>query len=136
MRIELDLDCTQKAMYKPKVARAIEDAAVKIGVRAENNLQSARAATTHVKIDGTGKQTEIDLEKAPDQPLDWLVYMRAGGKDPDAIAIEYGHYPSGFFAPERYGKITKAPAGLYILTRAAGLDGSMSISSGRMRGKR
>jgi hypothetical protein len=136
MRIELDLDCTEKVMHRREVANEVEDAAVRIGVRAENNLQSARATTPHVKIDGTGKQTEIDLEKAPDRPLDWLVYMKAGGKDPDAIAIEYGHFPSGVFAPERYGKVTKAPAGLYILTRAAGLDGSMSISSGRSRGKR
>ena len=43
---------------------------------------------------------------------------------PDAVALEYGHAPSGHFA----GTATKAPAGTYILHRAA------DLGSGRAEG--
>jgi hypothetical protein len=42
---------------------------------------------------------------------------------PDAVALEFGHQPSGVFGPGgRYGHIkSKAPEGRYILSLAAGL---------------
>lgn len=54
------------------------------------------------------------------------------------IALEYGHAPSGAFAPDKIGYITKAPAGTYILHRAADLPGSQVVPSppGRRVGKR
>ena len=39
--------------------------------------------------------------------------------DSGGMAIEFGHMPSGIFA----GTKTRAPMGLYILTRASGLMG-------------
>ena len=66
------------------------------------------------------------------EAVDGFVEMK--GTDP--MAIEFGHFPSGYFAPEKYGKVTKPPHGLYILSRAAGIGGATGIASGRKRGKR
>lgn len=106
---------------------AIRREAREVEGRARRNLAEARASTTHSKIVGPGHLTKIG--SAADDP-DVLVYMDA----PNPMAIEYGHGPSGYFDPDKYGKVTKAPAGLYILNRAAGIAGSMVTPSMGRRG--
>lgn len=130
---EVYLSCESTVVKLPGVIGAIEDEAQEVGVRAEINLAEARASTTHRKIKGPANLTNIDVEKAPDRVADWFVCLEA----PNPIAIEYGHGPSGYFDPDKYGRVTKAPAGLYILTRAAGLDAKFVVPSmGRKVGKR
>jgi hypothetical protein len=46
---------------------------------------------------------------------------------PNAMALEFGHAPSGFFDPDKPGMpLTKPPAAEYILTRAAFGGGAIS----------
>ncbi|AVJ51278.1 hypothetical protein PBI_RUOTULA_18 [Mycobacterium phage Ruotula] len=101
----------------------------KVATRADENLQRARASTQWEKISGDKHETKITSTNGS---VDAYVNLEA--EDPEAI--EYGHYPSGFFEPERYGRVTKAPQGLYILTGAAGFGGQTAISTGAKRGKR
>lgn len=102
----------------PGIKREVKEEAKKVETKAEINLVSARATTTHTRIEqNRANETEIKLEKAPGRMgADWLVSMY--GVNP--MAIEYGHYPSGYFDPVKYGSMTKSPSGLYILNRAAG----------------
>lgn len=120
---------TQAALRK--VTREVE-------ARAKSNLAEARASTIWDKIADPARKTEIGSTRGDGKygAIDWAVYMDAykGG----AMALEFGHAPSGVFGEGGlYGHLkTKAPHGLYILTRAAGLGGLTTVSSGRKRGKR
>lgn len=112
------------------VKARIKQEAHEVEVKAEMNLKSARASTTHVRIDPSqAHETRIALEHAPDYSPDWLVSMYAV----NPMALEYGHYPSGYFDPDRYGSVTKAPQGLYILNRAAGFPVQHSAVSDRWK---
>lgn len=110
--------------------------AAEIESKAKANLDAARASTAHTKIDKSrAHETSIGMGEAEGKygSIDFEVFM--DGEDP--MAIEFGHAPSGYFSPERYGKVTKAPHGLYILTRAAGAgDVELVPASGRNVGKR
>lgn len=121
--------CNYAASHHTKTQRNIRQHTNGLKFRASARLAAARSSTDHEKIYGPSHLTEISSDH---DDVDGYVHMTA----PNAMAIEYGHFPSGYFAPEKYGKITKAPHGLYILTGAAFLGGQMSISSGRSRGKR
>ena len=115
--------------------RALDRTANLVHSRAESNLAQARASTAHEKISGPRHVTTITKGKAPGKygNLDRMVAME--GTNP--WAIEFGHGPSGFFAPGRYGKVTKAPQGLYILTRASFRASThVTPASGRKVGKR
>ena len=108
----------QKAMntvvsHQQGVVDHVHDVAVKHKRLAKANLDEARASTRWHKIFGPGHLTEVDVT---DGSVDSFVNLRA----PNPMAIEYGHQPSGVFGPGgRYGHLdTKAPDGLYILTRA------------------
>jgi hypothetical protein len=126
------------AAHHPKTQAAVLKRAEKIKAAAEGNLSRARATTSHrddVTDSGThrfGDHT-ITMERGTNQygEVDWLVSLEG----PGAMAIEFGHYPSGVFDPAVYGSVTRAPHGLYIMTSAAGFGGLTSISSGRRRGK-
>ncbi|QXN73859.1 hypothetical protein SEA_EAGLEPRIDE_21 [Mycobacterium phage Eaglepride] len=109
------------------VKAAIRKETKEVENRAEANLARARASTTHSKIIGPGHLTSIGSYQ---EEIDGIAHMDA----PNPIAIEFGHGPSGYFDPDKYGKVTKAPAGLYILTRAAGLAGSHVTPSMGRRG--
>lgn len=107
------------------IKAAVRAEAQKVETKAEINLVSARANTTHTRIEqDRAHETEIKMEKAPDRTADYLVSMY--GVNP--MAIEYGHYPSGYFDPDKYKSITKSPSGLYILNRAAGFPVQSVIS--------
>jgi len=92
----------------PGVGRATYDAAKRGERLAHANLEQARATTTHHKIYGPDHLTRTDARRDhPDATFSLIA--------PDALAIEFGHDPSGVFA----GTDTKSPDGLYILIRAA-----------------
>jgi hypothetical protein len=89
-------------LARPGIAdetRAVEE-------RAQANLEAARATPAQPVIHELGRMrvySEMGV-------TDGRVYLEGDG----AMAAEFGHAPSGVFA----GTSTKAPAGLYILTRA------------------
>ena len=95
-----------------EVGDATKDVAERGQRRAAANLASVRATTTHVRIDPPAHQ--YDTDDGAVRPDAWFSL-----EGPNAMALEFGHYPSGYFAPEKYGSVTKAPAGVYILSGAA-----------------
>lgn len=105
--------------------------------KARANLAKARASGW-TKIADPDGLTKIGSAQGEGKygAVDYVVYMEAYKQG--AMAIEFGHAPSGVFGPG--GQMshikTKAPHGLYILSRAAGLGMKMTISSGKKRGKR
>jgi hypothetical protein len=113
----------------PGIRAAVREEAKEVETRAETNLRAARLATTHTRIEPKHKKAEIKLEPTPGP--DWLVSLYA----PNAFALEYGHYPSGYFDPVKYGTITKSPSGLYILNRAAGFPAQNVVSAPTRRGQ-
>jgi hypothetical protein len=103
-----------------EVKRAIREETEKVFAKAQANLEQERATTKWHKILGPGGLTEVLKESEQVKAsTDGLVILQA----PNAMAIEYGHAPSGVFGPGgRYADVeTKAPEGTYILNRAAGL---------------
>jgi hypothetical protein len=103
--------------------------------RAKQNLARARASTRWTKIYGPAHLTRITTTSGVGEygHLDYLVHLEA----PNPMAIEFGHGPSGVFGPTgELGHIeTKAPMGLYILTRAAyGAGSNVVPSASRNRG--
>ena len=111
----------QKAMnlvvsHLDEVRDAVWDEAKKVERRAEINLAQARASTRWEKIYGPDHLTRVSASRGD---VDSFANLEA----PNAMAIEFGHQPSGVFGPGgRYGYLdTKAPEGLYILTKAARL---------------
>lgn len=116
----------------PGIKAEVKKEATEVETKAETNLRAARASTTHTRIGRElAHQTEIKLEKAPDYTPDYLVSMYAV----NPMALEYGHYPSGYFDPVKYGSITKSPSGLYILNRAAGFPAQHVVSAPTRRGQ-
>lgn len=114
----------QKAMNSivsrhTEVRRAVHKEGRGVENRASANLAKARASTRWSKIVGPGHLTFVSGEAAGS---DYLIHLNA----PNAMAIEFGHAPSGVFgAGGSLGHVqSKAPEGLYILIRAAGLAGA------------
>ena len=103
----------------------VRDEAREIKVKAERNLAIARATTGWTKLpepmvrrQQASGLTDISLDKEfVKYGNDYLVTLEGGEDNAAALAIEMGHWPSGYFA----GSASKSPGGLYILTRAAGL---------------
>jgi hypothetical protein len=117
---DVDYDLNNIMPGHADVKRAIREETTKVYARAQANLEEARGSTRWHKIVGPGGLTEVmkDSEQVK-ASTDGLVILQA----PNAMAIEYGHEPSGVFGPGgRYEDVeSKAPEGLYILNRAAGL---------------
>jgi hypothetical protein len=122
-------NANRAAAHHVDTIAAVRREAKEGGRRSQARLDAARAASDHEKIFGPSHLTKVTVTHG-----DIDSYINLEGTDP--MAIEFGHFPSGYFAPERYGRITKAPSGLYIITIGSGAGGSMSVSSGRKRGKR
>ncbi|OBJ41326.1 hypothetical protein A5630_23080 [Mycolicibacterium mucogenicum] len=79
----------------------------------ESLIAKQRASTRWVKHDqSTAHEYHSDAVKNPNG-IDAHFTLEG----PDAVALEFGHEPSGMFA----GTPTKAPDGQYILHHAAGL---------------
>jgi hypothetical protein len=116
------------AAHHVDTIRAVRKEAAEGGRRSEARLAAARASTDHTKIYGPAHLTRVTVTHGD---VDSYINLEA----PNPMAIEFGHFPSGYFDPEKFGRITKAPSGLYIITIGSGAGGSMSISSGRKRGK-
>jgi hypothetical protein len=121
-RVDVYLTCTPTVLALPGINLAVKEEAEDIGQRADAILDTVRATTPHQKLveEVTNPQpsrlTFIRTEKAWDRPSDWFVSLYAPSPS-NAFALEFGHQPSGFFKD----KPSKAPEGLYILHRAAGL---------------
>jgi hypothetical protein len=115
--------------HMPGVQAELRTRAARVHTDAERRLSSARASTTHRKISGLTGATKVLLEHGS---VDHYIILEAA----DPMAIEFGHGPSGFFDPKSYGKITKAPHGLYILTGAGGIAPNVTTHIGRKVGKR
>lgn len=92
------------------VRSAVHDEAKDVGRKADANLAHARSSTHWHKIHGPSHLTQVTVSQGE---VDSFANLEA----PNAMAIEFGHEPSGYFA----GTDTKAPEGLYILSHAAGL---------------
>lgn len=95
-----------------EVKQEVHAKAKEVGEKAAANLEEARATTEWHKISGPDGLTKTSVSKGD---VDSFVNLEA----PNAMAIEFGHMPSGFFA----GTDTRPPRGLYILGKAAGLAG-------------
>lgn len=93
---------------------AIHKETGELEIRAKANLSEARSSTRWHKIHGPDHLTQVTKSFGD---VDGFVNLEA----PNPMAIEFGHSPSGVFGPGgSLGHIkTKAPDGLYILTRAA-----------------
>ena len=106
--------------------------------RARANLSRARATTEWDKIDDPEHMTSIGSASSTGKygHVDYVVWM--DGFKGGAMAIEFGHAPSGVFGPKgRFrDRISKAPHGLYILTRAAMLPAKAMIHGGRRKNVR
>lgn len=122
MAVDVYLTCTPTVLNLPGINLAVKEEAGDIGQRAEGILATVRAVTPHQKLveevanPQPSHLTFIRVEKAWDRPSDWFVSLYAPSPS-NAYALEFGHAPSGFFK----NKPSKAPEGLYILHRAAGL---------------
>jgi hypothetical protein len=121
--VDIYLRCNDIVRTLPEVKRSVRRGAKEVGAKAEVLLDIARATTPHSKLGPDvvnnpqpSHLTEITVDPAFDWPGDWFVSMWAPAPS-NPVAIEYGHMPSGFFK----NKPSKAPEGLYILHRAAGL---------------
>lgn len=95
--------------HQEGVRKAVHDEAKTVAHRAEALLEKARDTTHWHKLSGPSHLTKIKVEQGE---VDSLVILEA----PNAMAVEFGHEPSGYFA----GTHTRAPHGLYILTHATG----------------
>ena len=105
----------QKAMNRVvahlgEVKDEVHDHAKQKGQSTEAELSAARASTRWHKIHGPDHLTKVSVTRGE---VDSFVNLEA----PNAMAIEYGHQPSGVFS----GTNTKSPDGLYILNRGTGL---------------
>ena len=102
--------------HLPEVVQAVSDENDKVYDRAKANLAAARASTQWHKIYGPDHLTRVTKSHGD---IDSFTNLEA----PNPMAIEFGHQPSGVFGPGgKYGHIqTKAPEGLYIITKAARL---------------
>lgn len=92
--------------------QAVRHENTKVEVKARVNL----AATEHTPRKTPKGYFPAEIETA-DNGVDCFTILHA----PNAMALEFGHAPSGWFA----GTDTKPPAAEYILTRAA--DGGSVI---------
>lgn len=118
MSWELDLTLERDIAYMPGVKAAIVKETEERGAVAKGLLYEARAKTAHVKIwQEYAHEAKVTTSYGG---VDGFINLH-GGEGTSAKSIEFGHNPSGFFDPAKYGRMTKAPEGLYILHRAAGL---------------
>lgn len=112
--------------------------AVDIYHKAERNLAVARAVTQWeklpypmVKNPQASQLTDVGLKKEHVRFGNHYLIVMEGGEDNEAaMAIEMGHAPSGYYE----GSATKAPHGLGILTRAAGLT-MLNLTPSTRRGR-
>lgn len=124
--------CNGAAAHHVETQRELRSITKRVEAKANGNLARARATGVE-KISGPEHVTEIDAHSSTGKygAVDYEVSMT--GTNP--MAIEFGHAPSGAFDPEKVGFVSKAPHGLYILTRAAGIGGYTGMPGGRSRKK-
>ncbi|ASZ72812.1 head-to-tail connector protein [Mycobacterium phage Drake55] len=94
---------------------AAQCAETRDAVRGERNKVTRRAKDNLAKANKTSRITQEGYFPAEIEEVDGAVDFHTVLHAPNAMALEFGHDPSGFFA----GTDTKPPAAEYILTRAA-----------------
>lgn len=104
----------QVVSHMDGVRGAVHDEAKEGGRKSQAILARIRASTPHEKISGPAHITEVSVTQG-----DVDSFINLDGDNP--MSTEFGHSPSGYFDPERYGRVTKAPEGLYIISRGSGL---------------
>lgn len=104
--------------HNHEVVKAVRDENDEVYRRAKANLAQARSSSHWEKIHGPDHLTKVTKSEGD---VDGFTNLEA----PNPMAIEFGHAPSGVFGPGgSLGHLeTKAPHGLYIITRAARLGG-------------
>ncbi|QHJ86530.1 head-to-tail connector protein [Mycobacterium phage Mabel] len=103
-------NANQAAARHKDTKRAVRRVNRDVSGRARANLAAANA-TSRITPEG---YFPAEIETA-EHDVDCYTILHA----PDAMALEFGHAPSGVFDPAVYGRETKAPDPTYILTRAA-----------------
>lgn len=120
MSIYITPDLERVLAHKKGVYAAICKEAEERERVANGLLEQAKAISPHVKFDQEhAHETNTSWQQAGDGTD--AFFSLNGTSKTSVKSIEYGHMPSGVFDPDVYGKTTKAPEGLYILHRAAGL---------------
>lgn len=114
-------------VYKNANSAAARHVETRREVKKQNTLVEVKAMVNLAMTDHTPR---IAMHKDPDDayfPAE--IETAEGGVDcytilhaPNAMALEFGHAPSGFFA----GTATRPPAAEYILTRAAHGGGTVA----------
>ena len=108
VKIYSERKCNFAASHHVKTQAWVDDETDDVYDRAEFLLATARATTNWVKHD----QSRAHITKIEKRRVDVDGYVWMEGDN--AVAIEYGHMPSG-----AYVDAPTAPSGLYIITRAA-----------------
>jgi hypothetical protein len=102
------------------IQAALKAEANRIEGLANTRLEAARGSTQWTKIDDPAGQTKIGVDRPEGDysSTTFEVWMEAYKQG--AMALEFGHAPSGVFGPGgRLSHVkTKAPYGLYIMTGA------------------
>ena len=106
MAVVVYLNANEAAARHVQTKRAVRKVNAGVQARARRNLAAANK-TTRITLKGYFKATIT----TSDGDVDSYTHLNA----PNAMALEFGHAPSGKFA----GTDTKPPAAEYILTRAA-----------------
>lgn len=102
-------------VYANANGAAAKHVETKAALRRENRMLAGRARSNLAAANTTSRITAegyfpAEIETAEDG-TDMFTILHA----PNAMALEFGHSPSGFFA----GTDTKSPGPAHILTRAA-----------------
>jgi len=120
-KVRLDSKPVMYSKIGPLTEDSLRLEAEEIAERAEENLAMANSSLVFVGSEQIPGTTSIQVDKISKgsrdnkYSADFDVIM--SNPDGGAMAIETGHDPSGKFAETN----TRAPRGLYILSRAAGL---------------
>lgn len=109
-------NANEAAAKHVETRRAVKRERSKVKAKAVTNLANTEHTprlAKHKDPDDAYFPAYID---SADGDTDYYVVLHA----PNAMALEFGHAPSGIFDPDKPGVgLTKPPAAEYILTRAA-----------------
>ena len=102
-------------VYKNANSEAAKHIDVRRKVKDVRDGVTRRATTNLAQANSTKRITDTGYFKATITEVDGSTDMHTVLNAPNALALEFGHNPSGIFQ----GTDTKPPAAEYILTKAA-----------------
>lgn len=112
MAVTVYASAARSAARHVQVRRKVRSVRDGVSRRARINLTEANA-TSRITFKGYFPASIDETEKIINDHEHAYTILHA----PNAVALEFGHMPSGFFE----GTETKPPDGEYILTKAAGI---------------